>query len=152
MRLADLGAAMHCESNFARIPFSYDKVRSLIRYFSQAPDCYLAVWERDGEIRGFMAGATSPAWFGDGRIANDMALYIEPKFRHSTAAVALAKGFTRWAIEKGVKQVRVGTAAGAAGQAANAIYEHLGYKFAGQCFVMDVGVYPGEQLVQREAA
>ena len=50
-----------------------------------------------------------------------------------------AQAFRDWAVKSCVVQARVGTAAGAEGQGANAIYEHLGFARAGLCFVLDLG-------------
>jgi GNAT superfamily N-acetyltransferase len=105
-------------------------------------DCncgFAAVSEHDGAVSGFMIAMAYPAWFGNGRdlIASDMVLYVAPVRRRGAAAVLLATAFKDWALARGVRQVRAGTAAGPAGQAANAIYAHLGFQQAGQCFVLD---------------
>lgn len=137
--IVELGFAMHRESNYAPMSFDPGRVAMLARYLIRSPDQgFVAVAERDGKLEGVIGGFIEQGWFSSERIAFDFALYVTPAMRHSSAAVRLAQAFKAWAIEQDVRQIRVGTAAGEAGQAANAIYEHLGFKNAGRNFVYDV--------------
>lgn len=136
-----LGAQMHRESNFSSIPYDAERAARFIGQLIDDPESFVYVCERDGEITGFMFAMSYPAWFGNGhdRIACDLVLYVEPRWRHGTSAVLLVTAFKKWAVTLGVHQIRGGTAAGPAGQAANPIYLHLGFEPAGECFVYDVG-------------
>ncbi len=136
-----MGAAMHRESNFAPIPYDPERAAHFIGSLIDDPDGFVYVSERDNEITGFMFAMAYPAWFGNGsdRIASDLVLYVDPRWRHGTTAVLLVSAFKQWAIAARVFQVRGGTAAGDAGQAANAIYQYLGFAPSGQLFVFDVG-------------
>lgn len=147
--LVQLGIGMHRESNFSTVPFDAERVAAMARYLIDNDGGFLVVYERNEVVLGFLAGVLIPAWFGNGRdcSAGDIALYVDPRARHSAAGILLADAFKRWAMASGALQIRVGTAAGEAGQAANAIYQHLGFKYAGQCFVLDL-----TQTLEQQAA
>jgi GNAT superfamily N-acetyltransferase len=137
--IVELGVSMHRESNFAPIQYCPENTAQSIHGLIESDRGFVAVSVHDGSVSGFIIAVAFPAWFGNGRdlIASDMVLYVMPERRRGTSAVFLASAFKDWALARGVRQVRAGTAAGPAGQAANAIYDHLGFKQAGQCFVLD---------------
>lgn len=139
-----LGVHMHKESNFAPITYSHEHAAKMCHMLIDSQNGFIAVSEHDGAVTGFMLAMAYPAWFGNGRdlIAADLVLYVEPSRRRGASAIMLATAFKDWALTRGVRQVRAGTAAGPAGQAANAIYEHLGFQAAGQCFVLDARTEP----------
>lgn len=140
--MVQLGLQMHQESNFAPVPYDVSRTEAFVHALVDDNDGFVFVSERDGALNGFMLGMAYPAWWGNGtdKIAVDLVLYVEPGSRHSTAALFMAAAFTRWAKHKDVRQIRVGTAAGKAGQSANAIYEYLGFKPTGKCFLMDMSM------------
>lgn len=153
-QLMVLGAAMHRESNYAPIQYDARRAAAFIGALIENPDGFAYVSEHDARVTGFMFALAWPAWFGNGRekIASDLVLYVEPHSRHSAAAILLATAFKDWALRMpGMRQLRPGTAAGAAGQAANAIYEFLGFEAAGKCFVLDTGE-PHDHLLYDDAA
>ena len=135
-----LGANMHHESNFSPIPYHARRTAEFIHQLISMEDGFAVVSDRDGVV-GFMLGIAYPAWFGNGqdKVASDLVLYVRPENRKGASAVLLAQAFRDWAVVRCVLQARVGTAAGAEGQGANAIYEHLGFARAGLCFVLDLG-------------
>lgn len=142
--MAVLGAHMHAESNFAPIRYSSEHAARMCHNLIDSANGFVAVSEHDGALTGFMLAMAYPAWFGNGHdlIAADLVLYVEPERRRGASAIMLATAFKNWALARGVRQVRAGTAAGPAGQGANAIYEHLDFKPAGQCFVLDARSEP----------
>ncbi len=138
-QLVELGRAMHAESNYAPLVFDPARTANFVHWLIDEPDGFVACAERDGELVGFIAALAGPTWFGDGKqkTANDMGLYVRPANRRGTSAIFLVQAFKDWVLRNGFAQGRGGTNAGQAGQAANAIYEHLGFARAGHCFVMN---------------
>lgn len=139
--LVRMGRAMHKESNYSVVDFDDEQCAKFIHWMLDQEDGFIAVAEQDGELVGYMAGHACPQWFGrvDQKAATDYGLYVAPACRRGPAAVQLAMAYRDWALEKGCVQIRAGTAAGAAGQGANAIYEHLGFIRAGFLFVLSPG-------------
>ena len=138
--IVELGASMHHESNFSPIAYHAGHTAEFIHRLIDSDDGFAVVADRDGVV-GFMLGIAYPAWFGNGqdKVASDLVLYVRPENRKGTSAIFLAQAFRDWAVKSCVVQARVGTAVGAEGQGANAIYEHLGFARAGLCFVLDLG-------------
>lgn len=137
--LVELGRAMHRESNYSPLMFDAERTAEFARFLLKHEDGFIAVAERDGELVGFIAAFAAPPWFGsvNQKTANDCGLYVRPENRRGTSAIFLVQAFKDWVKTMGYAQGRAGTNAGDAGQAANAIYEHLGFKRSGYCFVMN---------------
>lgn len=137
--IVELGAAMHRESNYAPLNYHHERTANFIRFLIGEEDGLVAVSDRDGELVGFIMAFASLVWFGDGKqkMACDMGLYVRPANRHGSTAIQLVHFYRDWGVRMGYAQIRAGTNAGPAGQAANAIYQHFGFTPAGQCFVLD---------------
>lgn len=137
--LAKLGAAMHRESNYSPLDYSYEGAMKTGLALMESPDGFVCVAERDHELVGFILGFASAPWFGSGKqkTACDMGLYVRPENRRGASAIQLVEAYRKWALDLGCVQVRAGTNAGSAGQAANAIYEHFGFARSGYCFVLN---------------
>ena len=145
--IVQLGQQMHGESNYWPVPYDIENTASFVHDLVDSQDGFAYVSLRDGVINGFMLGMAYPAWWSDGvnKVVGDFGLYVEPGSRHGTVAVFLASAFKDWAKAQGAWQIRVGTSAGEAGQAANTIYRHLGFRHVGENFVYDARVQPGTQ-------
>lgn len=131
-RLVELGERMHGEGAFAFLPFDREKVRRFAaRYVSGAPDRLGLAAEIDGRIVGMFAGNLSEYFFCQEKIACDALLYVEPEFRGASAAGRLIRAFRAWAIERGAREVCLGTSNQVQTEAAGRFYEVLGFKKAG---------------------
>ena len=136
-QLIELGAAMHKESNYAPLIYNAKRATNFVHWLIDQEDGLVLVGERDNEVIGFIAAFAGVTWFGDGlqKTVSDMGLYVRPENRRGATAILLVQGYIDWGRRQGYAQIRAGTNAGAAGQAANAIYEHLGLARSGYCFV-----------------
>jgi GNAT superfamily N-acetyltransferase len=131
-RLVELGERMHGEGAFSFLPFEREKVRRFAaRYASPAPDRLGLAAEIDGRIVGMFAGNLSEYFFCREKIACDLLLYIEPEFRGTSAAGRLVRAFRAWAIERGAREVCLGTSNQVQEAATGRFYEVLGFKRAG---------------------
>ncbi len=152
--LLRMGQQFHAESNHNVVPFDPKRTIAFIEYLIGHPDGLVVVSERDGGAIGWMAGFALPAWFGrlDVKVAYEYGLYVEPAYRHGPSAVRLATAYRDWALRHGCVQIRAGTNAGEHAQAANAIYEHLGFVQCGHAFVLTPGKRPHAYQVDESVA
>lgn len=138
--MVEMAQAMHAESNYSVLSFDPETCARVIHAIIDSEDGFAVVSHRD-ELVGAMLAHASPAWFGvpHQKVANDYGLYVKPAHRRGASGIQLVTAFREWIFEKGFLQARAGTAAGPAGQGANAIYEGLGFQRSGYCFVLSPG-------------
>lgn len=133
--MTDLGRAMHAESNFAPLDFDGDVFAATLRRLIES-DQFVLIAEKDGEIVGGMIGTVHQSWFGKDWIASDMGLFIAPASRGGMTAARLVRAFVLWAKAAGARQARPGVSTGATN--AERLYEGMGFKRAGELFVMNL--------------
>jgi GNAT superfamily N-acetyltransferase len=136
-----MGEAMLQETVYRVIQFDARRAMDFTAQLIEMENGYVGVYEQDGELCGAMLGAAQPAWFGDGvdQLAHDLFLYVRPASRHSRVAPALIEDFKQWACSQpNVRQVRVATSAGGAGQGANVLFERAGFEPVGKVFCLEV--------------
>jgi GNAT superfamily N-acetyltransferase len=90
------------------------------------------------EIIGFICGSLNEQFFTKQKFASDMALYVEPEYRGSSAAFRLVKEFEKWAKEQGASHVWLGQSVGQNIDDTTKFYTRLGYTLAGVNTVKEV--------------
>jgi N-acetylglutamate synthase-like GNAT family acetyltransferase len=90
------------------------------------------------EIVGFICGALHEQFFTQQKFASDMALFVEPKHRSSSAAYRLVKAFENWAKEKSASHIWLGQSVGQNIDDTAKFYTRLGYSLAGVNAVKEV--------------
>ena len=104
--------------------FAYETLQTLI-----AKDC-VAVVEDFGFVVGFMIAIVQQQWHSGVLVASDLALYVTPEYRRSTAATQLVEWFDKWAIEQRAVAAMCGNTTGNSNRAI-ALYEMYGFKSVG---------------------
>lgn len=133
--LIRLGRMMHAESWYHYLPFNEEKLRGLFAYLMEHG--FIRVHESsEGEIDGGFVGLLTEPWFGNGRIASDLALFILPARRGGTIAFKLLRAFVAWAGERQVDEVTLGISTGVRVEETERLYEHLGFTRVGGLFKM----------------
>lgn len=132
--LFKLAALMHRETDFSRYDFEPMKaLDGLGSWIHGAPNRYMIVAERDGEVIGMMSMAIKDTWFGNDLMASEEVFYVRPDCRGSRAAFSMMREFCRIANERGAKHLRAGVATGS-GPAAEKLYQHFGMHYVGGNF------------------
>lgn len=100
--LTGLGARMHAESRFSRLPFDAGKVRGLLERLIGNEAAFLWVCERGGRIVGGLAAMSVERWFSPARACCDLGLFVDPAERGGMAAALLVKRYVAWALDLGI--------------------------------------------------
>jgi GNAT superfamily N-acetyltransferase len=124
----DLARAMHGESPaYAPYPFEAKELSKWIALCRDADDwlCIIA-WEDDRPI-GFMAVGAVAMLFSASQTVDDLALYVVPDRRGTTAALRLLRMMEPWAKAMGAKAIRMGVTTGINQAQTVKFLERLGY-------------------------
>jgi GNAT superfamily N-acetyltransferase len=123
-----LAREMHGESEERDGNFNPEKLRSLVCM----KDVFCAMSRNaDGEYIGFFIGSLNSNFWGNDVTADDMAIFVKPSCRGSSAGVRLIQAFEKWAIENGAKRIYLAQATGVAVDKTTRLFEKLGYQIVG---------------------
>jgi len=133
--LIRLGRMMHAESWYHYLPFNEEKLRGLFAYLLEHG--LARVHESDeGEVDGGFLGLLTEPWFGNGRIASDLAMFLVPAKRGSTIPFKLLRTFVSWARERQADEVTLGISTGVRVEETERLYAHLGFTRVGGLWKM----------------
>lgn len=133
--IVQMGAAMHAESRFARLPYSIEKCQELVASTIANPEEMVGmVYEQDHAVIGVLLGFIDEHFFTNARVASDVLLYVIPERRGSMAGPRLLDYFTAWAKTKKADLIEVGISTGISVEKSSRLYQRLGYKPVGLVF------------------
>lgn len=137
--LVDMGRMLHAESpRYARRSFNPNKVAARARLVIPFGGAHIA--EREGDIVGMLAGFVVADWYGDDKIASDLAFYVKPEHRKKgRAALMLVRAFEDWAISQGATDLVPGSSTLIGTESTATFFEKLGYERTGYGFYKRVG-------------
>lgn len=137
-RLLELAAAMHAESRFRIYRFVPEKVSVLLEQAigGQLPSVVL-VAERDGAVVGGIVGLCTEQWFSDQLVAQDLAIFMEPRHRGGMAAARLIGAFVEWATEQGAVTTELGINTGVEVERTALLYGRLGLRLTAHLYVKE---------------
>jgi GNAT superfamily N-acetyltransferase len=139
-QMLELGRMMHAESSFKAIPYSEGRVLQLGGECLKEPDRYCCVVAvEDERLIGGMIGLRGLHFFSEVPYAADLALYVIPEKRGSSAAIKLLATFIGWAESVGCKEVRCGVTTGINPDVADRLYTTAGFNRAGALYVRRIG-------------
>ena len=129
--LVNIGALMHKQGSFKKIRYDKDKLFQVALSSINSNDkAWFVAEDEDGYI-GMMGGFIGTFYFSHEKFAADYLIYIPENKRGGKAAIKLLNAFEEWAKEKGVSEIRVGTANGTKPKAVRKFYEWRKYDFIG---------------------
>lgn len=131
MIVAAMARNMHAESPvYSQWPFDKDSLMGWIDLCRENEDwlCLIA-WDNGLPI-GFLAVGAVPMLFNRLKTIDDLALYVVPERRGSTAALRMLRMMEPWAAQRGVA-IRMGVTTGTNQQQAVRFLERLGYRQTG---------------------
>lgn len=130
--LVEMGARMHAESAYSFLPFDREKVRRMMTAYidSSETQCGL-VAEKEETLVGMLGGYLTDYFFCDEKIACDVILFIDRKYRGSSAAARLIRAFRAWASERGASEICLGVSSNINTERAGMFYERMGLTHVG---------------------
>jgi len=146
----ELGSAMHAESVYAGCEFDLVKLAQLADVILRgapigAPEglaCFVAESDHPdhhGQLVGMFVATCQPMWFGNDRIAGDLAFYVTPARRGGAAALLLVKQFEAWA--RGPAEARwlaPGISTRVDVERTREFFHRLGYRPWGERFLKEI--------------
>lgn len=133
-RLIELGAAMHAESpSYRHMPFDGVVLRNTLGFVRE--NGFICVNDVDGRINGVMVAVISPSWFGSGKTASDLALFIEPAARGGSLAYRLIERFIHWSDANNVNAQYLGITTNVHPERTGALFERLGFEPVGGLYM-----------------
>lgn len=131
-----LGALMHSESEFRRIPYSPMRAAEIARR-CVVDDDWFGVFERTSSGRvGMFIGSLQRFYFSEERGAFDLLWYVRPEARGGTAGVRLLDAFVGWSKDKGVREVRLGVSTGVDVEKTDRVLRRLGFSHVGGSYCL----------------
>lgn len=139
--VVDLGAEMHAAGRFADFEYCRPKCRGLVNATITRPDlgfCVVAEKPNYSGPVGFMLACMDEFYFGTEKIAQELALYVVPAARGSSAAVRMMRAFDDWARESGARVAQGGISVGINNDAAAKFYGRFGFEPCGTAMRKEV--------------
>lgn len=131
----EMGEAMHQESRYNPYEFNKDKILQLINATFTNPESYsMFVVEDSEEIVGLLVGVCVEYWFGTDKQTADLAIYVKPEKRGSSAVGRLIRAYEKWASNLGVKEIGVSTSTGVETERTTMLFQRLGYEPAAYAY------------------
>lgn len=131
MRLA---AMMHSESPLhSPYPFDTMQVHELMRAACKDPDWLPLVCLRDDEVIGMGLLMCQPMFFGPDKEVSDLAFYVRPDCRGTSAAFRMMAFIDLWASALGAVRIQVGIHTGINHDVALSFFQKIGYRVSGIC-------------------
>lgn len=137
--VVEMGRMMHAEGEFKFVPFdedwSYFQARDALEKYHDGEAKIIAIAEHsDKTICGFLIGALAPYIFSPARYASDLAVFVVPEKRGTSAAVRMIKAFEDWAKMHNAVEFSFGVSTGVQIEKTHAFYNKLGYTHVGGVF------------------
>ena len=127
----DLGQSMWQESYYADLPFDRIKVGALGHTAIDNPSYFCQVASFNGQLNGFFLGYVTEYFFNFDTIAMDLAVFVKPDARGSSAFFKLLFAFQKWAQDKGVREICLAHTTGVKTKQTKKLYSKLGYNTVG---------------------
>ena len=138
--LIDLGAAMHRESVYRRLPYDAGKVRAMLdRYLARPAEACVLVAARADEIVGMLGGYLDEHFFCDVTVASDTFFYVTPAARGRGVGSRLLGAFMDWASARGAATVSLAVTSGIDDDIVARRYAALGFVPAGYLYRRELG-------------
>jgi len=92
-QILQLGRQMHNESAFSKLDWSDDKAANLFNTCVNKDTHCCFVAEKDGVLKGMIAGSVTEYFFGHDKILSDFVWFVDQKHRGTMASIRLLKLF-----------------------------------------------------------
>jgi GNAT superfamily N-acetyltransferase len=123
---------LYDEGAYAFLPFDHDKVKHLIHTSIDNPQTRcIFVAEEGNTIAGLFIGYLTDYIICDEKLACDVLLFVDKKYRGTTAAMRLIKEFRKWANAHHAREVCLGISTDIDAESTGKFYERMGFTRVG---------------------
>lgn len=137
--VVSLARQMHAESpTYRDFAFDPEKVQALCQLCFDADEWICVVVEDDEAIIGFTAAGFVPTLFGHELVVEDLAFYVHPSRRGTTAAVRMLRMIETWSKTLGAKAIRMGITTGTNPTQTAKFLSRFGYAETGWLYTKSV--------------
>jgi GNAT superfamily N-acetyltransferase len=119
---------------YREAPVDVDKVRRLSELALRHEDWLVAVAGEGEALVGFVMLWVEEHLFSRRKLCGDVALYVDPAWRGSSAAARLLRFGEGWAIARGAPEIRMGITTGINPELVGRFYRKCGYQPAGTLY------------------
>lgn len=112
---------------YQNIKLDMDKLRLLAHAALEYKDWLVAVAEDHDRIIGFLGLFCEEHFFAKEKFCGDLAFYVEPEWRGTSAAPRLLRFGEGWAIGRGAREIRLGITTKINPDKAGSFYNKCGY-------------------------
>lgn len=130
-----LARRMHLESEYRKLAFDPEFIRKLLEN-ALNQDAYgpFVAFNEAGRAVGFILGHVSQTFFGPDLVASELAFYVSPEARGSSAAIRLMQAYDSWACMQGAKEIFLGITTGINELKTTELFNRSGFHHAGRLF------------------
>jgi GNAT superfamily N-acetyltransferase len=138
--LIGMGRRMHDEGAYKFLPFDAEKVRRLMEGIVARPDAWCGLVAEEGGVPvGMLGGYLTDYFFCHEKLACDLILFVERKWRGSSAAARLIRAFQDWADARGAREVCMSVSTDVDAEAVGRFYRGMGFTQVGGVYKFRLG-------------
>jgi GNAT superfamily N-acetyltransferase len=141
-QMYDLCQEFQAASPYADIPISDDKYYEFLNhYLTPKPDDHIVlIYEKEGIIEGMLAGIITSGihFFSENKVATELAWYVRPAARNTSAPIRLLHAYEEWAKLMGCQKVSLATLNNEYRETLTKMYIKMGYLSTEETFVRDI--------------
>ena len=136
-----MGEDMHNESPRYRVhDFNVEKSAEILVNMHGRENCVLLVAEAAGHLTGMLLGFVAENTFCSGLVASELAVYVAPHARGSSAASRLVGAFEAWAFAHGASEISLGISTEVEADRTSKFYQRMGYAPTGSVLMKRVSI------------
>lgn len=130
--ILEMARAFHAESPvFCSMPFDAVKVQTLVGEAIRNPDWLALVAVGDHGLTGMSLVFIAPSYFSQALECMDLAYYVRPEARGTTAAIRMLQEITKWAIDSGACRLTIAPRTGIRDEQLNRFFTKAGLEYGG---------------------
>ena len=132
--MVNMGEIMHKAGSYKKIGYNKDKIFKTIKASIGSNNMAWFIAEDKGEYIGMMGGFITEYSISYDKYASDFLIFVLGDKRGGKAAGKLLNSFEKWAMSKGVKEIRPGSSHGIETERVKKFYESKKYETIGHLF------------------
>lgn len=135
-----IGCQAHAESRYAAMPYAQAKLeqnlKGLFALQEQGTHCVLLAQNSQEQIVGGLIGAIEEPFFTQIKCASTILIWVDPKYRGTSAALKLLNAFKQWAQRSGAQEVCIVVASGVSIAKTDRFLTRMGFRQTGGNYAM----------------
>lgn len=139
-QIMEMHVALKNESpNYKDLEYAPEQHFQFIKWLFDDEDGLILVNDEEGTITGFVLAGLTKYFFSNEKFAQEYTVYVSPAYRKGRTGLRLIRAMEKWAEDKGVKEVKIGTTVGLQSERYIAFLESIGYERLGALVAKRIG-------------